>query len=70
MTAIDRGQGEGSRREPVAENCEFVYVGRGPFPNGPFDPAARGGSGTDLSAIDTRAEAEQAEADGLLKQIR
>ena len=77
VTAIDRGQGEGSRREPVAENCEFVYVGRGPFPTGPFafDPAALDESGTDLSAIDlsdidTRAEAEQAETDGLLKQIR
>jgi hypothetical protein len=30
----------------------------------------RSGSDTDLSATDAREEAEQAEADGLLRQIR
>ena len=54
-------------------NCEFVYYGstRPPSPPPPpFGATARGESGTDLSAIDTHAEAEQAEADGLLRQIR
>jgi hypothetical protein len=54
-------------------SCEFVYYGSTrppPPPPPPFAPTARGGSGTDLSAIDTRAEAEQAEEDGLLRQIR
>jgi Ca2+-binding RTX toxin-like protein len=54
----------------VAPNCEILYVGVPDFVIGPASAAARGESGTDLSAIDTRAEAEQAEADGLLKQIR
>ena len=48
-----------------ARNCERVYIGVGPFP---LRSAAH--SGTDLSSIDTLEEAEQAEADGLLKQIR
>ena len=64
-------QGEGA--DILLPTCELVYVGIGPLPGGPIGPAgaeARGESGTDLSAIDTRAEAEQAEADGLLKQIR
>ena len=54
-------------------SCEFVYYGgtRPPSPPPPpFAPTAQGGSDTDLSAIDTRAEAEQAEADGFLMQIR
>jgi Ca2+-binding RTX toxin-like protein len=49
----------------VAPNCESLYVG---VPGG--GSAAQGGAGPDLSSIDTRAEAEQAEADGLLRQIR
>ena len=49
----------------VAPNCESLYVGvLGSI------PLAQGGAGPDLSSIDTRAEAEQAEADGLLRQIR
>lgn len=56
--------------DEFALNCEALYVGIGPIPIVPGDPTARGQSGTDLSAIDTRAEAEQAEAAGLLRQIR
>ena len=55
----------------VDPNRENFFVGVPDFvinPTGEED--ARGASGTDLSAIDTRAEAEQAEADGLLRQIR
>jgi len=54
----------------VAPNRELLYVGVPNFVIGPAGAAARGESGTDPSAIDTRAEAEQAETDGLLKQIR
>lgn len=57
----------------VAPNCEVLYVGV-PMDNGgttgPVGAASREQSGADLSAIDTRAEAERAEADGLLRQIR
>ncbi|MBA2617679.1 MAG: hypothetical protein H0U91_05850 [Rubrobacter sp.] len=59
-----------------ALNCEAVYLGIGPISTGPIgEPGpiggeARSGPGTDLSAIDTLEEAEQAEADGLLRQIR
>ena len=49
----------------VAPNCEQSYVG---VPGG--IPSAQNGAGPDLSSIDTRAEAEQAEVDGLLRQIR
>ena len=51
--------------DQVAQNCEFLYV---PVPI--FDPNARAASSSDLSAIDTVEEAEAAEAEGLLKQIR
>ncbi len=60
-----------------APNCEMVYIAFGPVLPGPGQPPtdfaieeARGESGTDLSAIDTVKEAEQAEAAGLLRQIR
>ena len=56
--------------DEVAPNCEVLYVG---VPTGNGGPASKGtpsDSGTNLSAIDTRAEAEQAAADGLLRQIR
>lgn len=53
--------------DEVAPNCELLYVG---IPFGPVSQESRAGSGPDLSSIDTRAEAEQAEADGLLRQIR
>jgi hypothetical protein len=52
-----------------APNCEAVYIGIWPTtgPTGPVGEAVRLGSGTDLSAIDTREEVERAEADGLLR---
>jgi hypothetical protein len=55
-----------------APNCEAVYIGIWPTtgptgPTGPVGQAVRLGSGTDLSAIDTREEVERAEADGLLR---
>ncbi len=52
--------------DQFAQNCEFLYVAT------PTAGAAEAGSGsgTDLSAIDTVEEAEAAEAEGLLKQIR
>ncbi len=50
-----------------AISCEFVYVATGPFPN-PKGPSSRDAS--DLASIDTRAEAEEAEAAGLLRQLR
>ncbi len=58
--------------DEVAPNCEVLYVGTFDFGGtiGPVGAESRDDSGTDLSAIDTRAEAEQAEADGLLRQIR
>ena len=52
--------------DEVSSNCELLYVGVPVFEG----PAAQSASGTDLSAIDTLREAEQAEADGLLRQIR
>ena len=83
---VDCGGGEGDaagidadffsgseETDAFAPNCEEVYVGIGPFPSGGAGPAgaeARSSSGTDLSAIDTVEEAERAEADGLLRQIR
>jgi Ca2+-binding RTX toxin-like protein len=56
----------GARVDNFAQNCERVYVGVGPFPV----RGASSDSGIDLSSIDTAEEAEAAEADGLLKQIR
>ncbi len=63
--------------DEFAPNCEKVYIAFGPVFPGPGQPPTdfaieetRGESGTDLSAIDTVKEAEQAEADGLLRQIR
>jgi len=56
--------------DEVAPNCEALYVGVPDFVFNPASEGTRNDSGTTLSAIDTRAEAEQAEADGLLKQIR
>jgi Ca2+-binding RTX toxin-like protein len=53
--------------DEVAPNCELLYVG---IALGPVSLESRDGSGPNLSSIDTRAEAEQAEADGLLRQIR
>lgn len=53
--------------DEVAPNCELLYVG---IPFGPVSQESRAGSGPDLSSFDARAEAEQAEADGLLRQIR
>jgi hypothetical protein len=74
VAGIDIELFEGSQRaDQFSENCEFVYVGIGPIPGGIFGPASmesRGASSTDLQSIDTRAEAEAAEAEGLLKQIR
>jgi hypothetical protein len=65
---------EGSgRADQFSENCEFLYVGIGPIPGGIFGPASvesRGASSTNLQGIDTRAEAEAAEAEGMLKQIK
>jgi Ca2+-binding RTX toxin-like protein len=53
----------GAPADQVSQNCELLYVGVVQFDN-------RAASSVDLSAIDTREEAEAAEADGLLKQIR
>ena len=50
----------------VAQNCEFLYVATPTA--GAAD--AESGPGADLSAIDTVEEAEAAEAEGLLKQVR
>jgi hypothetical protein len=54
--------------DQVAQNCELWYVAFG----GVIRAAATGTSDSeiDLSRIDTIEEAEAAEADGLLKQIR
>lgn len=60
-------KGEFEDIDRFARNCERVYVGFGPFP---LSRTATAESGTDLSSIDTLQEAEQAEADGLLKQIK
>lgn len=49
----------------LARNCERVYFGIGPFRLG-----GAADSGIDLSSIDTLEEAEQAEAEGLLKQMK
>ncbi len=55
----------------IAPNCELLYVGVPDFVIGPAgEEEARDESGDNLSAIDTRAEAERAEEDGLLRQIR
>ncbi len=55
----------------VAPDCELLYVGVPDFVIGPAgEEEARDESGANLSAIGTRAEAERAEADGLLRQIR
>jgi hemolysin type calcium-binding protein len=54
----------GAPADQVSQNCELLYVGVVIFDG----PAAA--SSVDLSAIDTREEAEAAEADGLLKQVR
>ena len=73
--SVDCGEGEsdvagvdgfifGSESDQIAPNCEDLYFG---VPGG---AAARDGSGIDLSAIETREEAEQVEAAGLLRQIR
>ena len=79
---VDCGEGEGDvagidfagflgpieDADTIGSGCEAVYIAIGPF--GPAGAEAQSNSGTDLSAIDTVKEAEQAEAEGLLKQIR
>lgn len=68
------GGGPESDADEVAPNCESVYLGIEPVgpigPPGAVGAAERSDSSTDLSAIDTVKEAAQAEADGLLRQIR
>jgi hypothetical protein len=59
--------------DEVAPNCESLYVGIPVGSGGPIGSLgaeSRGDSGPDLPDIDTREEAERAEADGLLRQIR
>jgi hypothetical protein len=51
----------------VAPNRELLYVG---IAFGPVSLRSREGSGPDPSSVDTRSEAERAEAGGLLRQIR
>ncbi len=59
------------RVDEVAPSCEVLYVDVPIIGNGGLSSeGTRSDSGTNLSAIDTRAEAERAEADGLLRQIR
>jgi hypothetical protein len=53
--------------DEVAPNRESLYVG---IVFGPVSLGSRGGPGPEPSSIDTRAEAEQAEAGGLLRKIR
>ena len=53
----------GAPADQVSQNCEVLYVGV-------VIGNQAAASSVDLSAIDTREEAEAAEADGLLKQIR
>jgi Ca2+-binding RTX toxin-like protein len=74
--SVDCGEGEndvaavdgvifGGDGDEFAPNCERLYFG---VPGGVS--TARGAAGTDLSTIDTLEEAERAEAEGLLRQIR
>jgi len=56
-------QDPGAPADQVSQNCEVLYVGV-------VIGNQAAASSVDLSAIDTREEAEAAEADGLLKQIR
>ncbi len=56
-------QDPGAPADQVSQNCELLYVGV-------VIGNQAAASSVDLSAIDTREEAEAAEADGLLKQIR
>lgn len=68
---VEGFMGPGGDADIIVPNCEAVYIGIGPIGEpGPLSGEARSGPGTDLSAIDTLEEAEQAEADGLLKQIK
>lgn len=59
--------GEDSESDEISPNCDAIYAG---VPIWWMVGTERSGPGMDLSAIDTLKEAEQAEADGLLKQIR
>jgi len=71
VAGIDGGFiGENGDADEVAPNCELLYVGVPIGPGVPLGTGARGGDGQDLSSIDTRREAEQAESQGLLRQIR
>lgn len=63
VAAIDAPTGDLNPADSFAGNCEFVYVAVGPF-------ETSDDRGTASSSIDTREEAERAEAEGLLKQIR
>ena len=56
-------QDPGAPADQVSQNCEVLYVGV-------VIGNQAAASSVDLSAIDTREEAEAAEADGLLKQIK
>ena len=69
VAGIDAPTGALDPSDPFADNCEFLYFAVGPVPIKP-EGARAASSGTDLSAIDTREEAEAAEAEGLLEQIR
>ena len=73
---VDCGEGEndvagidgfffGQDSDQIAENCENLYLA---IPGGVGVQV--GGDTADLSYIDTVEEAEKAEADGLLRQIR
>ena len=53
----------GAPADQVSQNCELLYVGVVQFDN-------RAASSSALLSIDTREEAEAAEADGLLEQVR
>ena len=76
--SVDCGEGEndvagidgfffGQDSDQIAENCENLYLA---IPGGVGVQVGGEGATTDLSYIDTVEEAEQAEADGLLSQIR
>jgi Ca2+-binding RTX toxin-like protein len=66
----DRDDLFGSGNEDrVSESCEFWYVAFGGV-IGPVSSARASDSAIDLSSIDTHEEAEQAEAAGLLKQVK
>jgi hypothetical protein len=69
VTGVPYTSGCQGKSPRIARRCTPAY----PSPTEiiiPVGGEVRSGSDTDLSATDAREEAEQAEADGLLRQIR